>query len=59
MAVNKVKKILVVAYKARFGKMELEMLRFEGFLMDFDHRYGSSRPSTAYTRVDMPCMGGM
>ena len=59
MAVNKVKKILVVAYKARFGKMELEMLRFERFLMDFDHRYGSSRPSMAYTRVDMACMGGM
>ena len=59
MAVNKVKKILVVAYKARFGKMELEMLRFERFLMDFDDRYGSSRPSMAYTRVDMACMGGM
>ena len=59
MAVNKVKKILVLAYKARFGKMELEMLRFERFLMDFDDRYGSSRPSRAYTRVDMPCRGGM
>ena len=59
MAVNKVKKILVVAYKARFGKMELEMLRFERFLMDFDNRYGSSRPSMAYTRVDMAFMGGM
>ena len=44
MAVNKVKKILVVAYKARFGKMELEMLRFEQFLMDFDHRYGPLWP---------------
>ena len=59
MAVNKVKKISVVAYKARFGKMELEMLRFERFLMDFAHRYGSSRPSMAYIRVDMPCIGGM
>ena len=59
MAVNKVKKILVLAYKARFGKMELEMLRFERFLMDFDDRYGSSRPSMAYTRVDMAFMGGM
>ena len=59
MAVNKVKKIFVLAYKARFGKMELEMLRFERFLMDFDHRYGSSRPSMAYTRVDMAFMGGM
>ena len=59
MAVNKVKKILVVAYKARFGKMELEMLRFERFLMDFDNRYGSSRPSMAYIRVDMPCIGGI
>ena len=59
MAVNKVKKILVVAYKARFGKMELEMLRFERFLMDFDDRYGSSRPSMAYTWVDMPCIGGI
>ena len=59
MAVNKVKKILVVAYKARFGKMELEMLRFERFLMDFDDRYGSSRASMAYIRVDMPCIGGI
>ena len=58
MAVNKVKKILVVAYKARFGKMELEMLIFERFLMDLDH-FGSSRPSMAYTRVDMPCIGGI
>ena len=32
MAVNKVEKNLVVAYKARFGKMELEMLKFERFL---------------------------
>ena len=59
MAVNKVKKISVVAYKARFGKMELEMLRFEQFLMDFDDRYGFSWPSMAYTRVDMAFMGGM
>ena len=35
------KKILVLAYKARFGKMELEMLIFEWFLMDFDDRYGT------------------
>ena len=55
MAVNKVKKIWVVAYKARFGKMELEMLRFE----DFDNRYGSSRPSMAYTRVDIAFLGGI
>ena len=52
------KKILVLAYKARFGKMELEMLIFERFLMDLDH-FGSSWPSMAYTRVDMPCIGGI
>ena len=54
-----VKKFWGVAYKARFGKMELEMLRFERFLMDFDDRYGSSPPSMAYIKVDMPFIGGI